>query len=261
MTDPSNPRAASIQARRDDTARHIHEARLGQDAEDALVANLDETVLLGCVGLDADRLDACDATLVSVVIDMSSSMSPHSRAVIEAYNTMQKALADAKAAGAILTTTWTFSDSLSLLSGFEAVGKKPPLTGTTYRPSGGTALYDAVLAAMTGLVSYGQALWDGGIPTRRVLFVLSDGEDNSSRATAATVERAARALAQDEAYTLAFAGFGAQDLGVIARAMGFPNVVSAAASPSEIRAVFRQVSQSVIRVSQGAAPGPTFGFF
>lgn len=256
MSEPQHPRAS-----RDETSRHIHEARLGRDAEDALVANLDETVLLGCVGLDADRLDAADATLVSVVIDMSSSMGPHAKAVIDAYNTMQKALADAKASGAILTTTWTFTDTLALLSGFEAVGKKPPLSAHSYRPAGGTALYDAVLAAMTGLVSYGQALWDGGIPTRKVLFVLSDGEDNSSRATVSTVERAARGLAQDEAYTLAFAGFGGQDLGAIARAMGFPNVVSAAASPSEIRAVFRQVSQSVIRVSQGAAPGPTFGFF
>jgi hypothetical protein len=174
---------------------------------------------------------------------------------------MQKALSDAKAAGAILATTWTFSSSLSLLSGFEPIAKKPPLTSATFQPDGGTALYDAVLAAMTGLVSYGQALWDGGIPTRRVLFVLSDGEDNSSRATAATVERAASALARDEAYTLAFAGFGGQNLAAIAKAMGFPHVVSASASPSEIRAVFRQVSQSVIRVSQGARPGATFGFF
>ncbi|MFO0616466.1 MAG: hypothetical protein U0414_27990 [Polyangiaceae bacterium] len=246
---------------RADAARHIHDARLGKDAEDALVANLDETVLLGCVGLDADRVDACDATLVSVVIDMSGSMGAHARAVIEAYNTMQKALADAKAAGAILTTTWTFSDALTLLSGFEPIAKKPPLTSATFRPTGGTALYDAVLAAMTGLVSYGQALWDGGIPTRRVLFVLSDGEDNASRASVDAVQRAASALARDEAYTLAFAGFGGQDLAGVARAMGFPHVLAASASPAEIRAVFRQVSQSVLRVSQGARPGATFGFF
>jgi hypothetical protein len=246
---------------RADAARFIQGAGLGAAAEDALVANLDETVLLGCVGLGADDLGAADATLVSVVIDRSSSMSPHQRAVIDAYNTMQKALAGAKAASAILTTTWAFSDSLSLVSGFEAVGTKPPLSTATYRPSGGTAMYDAILAAMTGLVSYGQALWDGGVPTRRVLFVLSDGEDNSSKASAAQVASAADALVRDEAYTLAFAGFGSQDLARIAKSIGFPNAISAAATPSEIRAVFRQVSQSVIRVSQGAAPMGTAGFF
>ena len=256
MTEPTGNKAS-----RADAERLIHEARLGRDAEDALVANLDETVLLGCVGLEPDHVDGADATLVSVVIDMSGSMGAHARAVIDAYNTMQKALTEAKASSAILTTTWTFSDALALHSGFEAVGRKPPLTSATYQPSGGTALYDAVLAAMTGLVSYSQALWDGGIPTRRVLFVLSDGEDNASRAPVSSVARAASALAADEAYTLAFAGFGGGDLGAVAKAMGFSNVVSASPSPSEIRAVFRQVSQSVIRVSQGAQPGPTFGFF
>lgn len=248
-------------ASRADAERLIHEARLGRDAEDALVANLDETVLLGCVGLEPDHVDGADATLVSVVLDMSGSMGTHARAVIDAYNTMQKALSDAKASSAILGTTWTFSDVLSLHSGFEAVGKKPPLSSATYRPSGGTALYDAVLASMTGLVSYSQALWDGGIPTRRVLFVLSDGEDNASKAPVSAVARAASALAADEAYTLAFAGFGGGDLAAVAKAMGFPNVVSAAASPSEIRAVFRQVSQSVVRVSQGLKTTATFGFF
>ncbi len=218
---------------------------------DVLVANLDETVLLGCVGEPADALDATDATLVSVVLDMSSSMQPHQQAVIEAYAAMLDALAGAKAAGGILVSTWAFADQARLLSSYEQVARKPRLDGVTYRPDGCTALHDAVLGAMTGLVAYGEALWQSGLPTRRVLVVLTDGGDNASRASAFDVRQAAQALAGQEAYSLAYAGFGSADLAASARDLGFPSVIAAGASDAEIRRVFRQVSAGVLRASRG----------
>jgi hypothetical protein len=238
----------------------IGRAPLPADAREVLVTNLDDTVLLGCVGLAADGLDTADATLVSIVLDMSGSMESHRQTVIDAYNAMMTALAGAKAAGSILVSTWAFSDTATLLSSYEAAPRKPKLDKALYAPNGMTALYDAVLAAMTGLVTYGQRLWDEGVPTRRVLFVLSDGGDNSSKAKAHEVRTAARALARDEAYTLAYAGFGSTDLQQQADAIGFPNVVVTGASESELRRVFRQVSQSVLRVSQGTQPSAG-GFF
>ncbi len=236
----------------------LRSSQLGS-AADVLVQNLDETALLGCVGLDADALGTADATLVSIVLDMSGSMSGHRTAVIDAYNTMLRALSGAKAATSILVSTWAFADGPTLLSSYEAVSAKPKLTSTVYRPGGGTALYDAVLGAMTGLVAYGQKLWDEGIPTRRVLFVLSDGEDNASRSSASAVRTAASSLAGQEVYTLAYAGFGGTDLKQQADALGFPHVITASLADAELRRVFRQVSQSVIRVSQGAAAAG--GFF
>ncbi len=245
---------------RDETEQRLR-AALARDGADALVANLDETVLLGCVGLSADDIDAPDATLVSVVVDMSGSMAPYAAAVLGAYESMLHALVGAKAASAILLSTWAFSDGPQLLSGYEAVGKKSPLTAALYRPSGCTALHDAVLAAMTGLVTYGEELWRSGVPTRRVLFVLSDGDDNASKAKAQDVAAAARALARQEAYSLAYAGFGSTDLLAQARAIGFDQAVALGASESELRRVFRQVSASVIRVSQAAHGASAGGFF
>ncbi len=238
----------------------IGRAPLPIDAREVLVENLDETVLLGCVGLAADGLDTADATLVSIVLDMSGSMESHRQTVIDAYNAMMTALSGAKAAGSILISTWAFSDTATLLSSYEPAPRKPKLDKAVYAPTGMTALHDTVLAAMTGLVTYGQRLWDEGVPTRRILFVLSDGGDNASKAKAHEVRTAARALAGDEAYTLAYAGFGSIDLQLQADALGFPNVVVTGASESELRRVFRQVSQSVLRVSQGTQPSAG-GFF
>ena len=60
-------------------------------------------------------------------------------------------------------------------------------------------------------------------------------------------------------------GHGNTDFRTIARDMGVPDgcvAVRANATPSAIRQVFRMVSQSAIRASQGRiAPGPNAGFF
>lgn len=245
---------------RDHAESSIGGAGLDPDAQRALIENLDETVLLGCVGLGAEQLDVADATLVSVVVDMSGSMSSFEKPVCDAFNAMLDALAGAKAATAILVSLWAFSDSAKLLSSYEPVERKPRLVPAVYTPGGSTALHDATLAAMTGLMTYGQRLFDEGVPTKRVLFVLSDGDDNASKATAAEVRAAASALCRQEAYTLAYAGFGTTDARRQADALGFPHVVSSSSSAAELRRIFRQLSQSVLRVSQGTAPAAG-GFF
>lgn len=244
----------------DPREKSLRSSGLTSSAVDVMVQNLDETVLLGCIGLDADSLDSPDATLVSVVLDMSGSMQPFKRAVIEAYDAMLAALSGAKAATSILVSTWAFSDRPTLLSSYEPVERKPRLSSAVFQPDGGTALYDATLHALTGLVGYGQELWDQGIPTRRVLFVLSDGDDNASRASAADVKTLAESLRQKESATLAYAGFGTTDPHTQAARLGFSDVVTASASESELRRIFRQVSQSVLRVSQGTQPAAG-GFF
>ena len=241
------------------TRQSLLASGLSRAAVDVMVENLDETVLLGCVGLDADSLDTTDATLVSCVLDMSGSMDPYAPAVIDAYNTMLAALSGAKGAGTILLSTWAFEDRPVLFSSYEPVAQKPKLTRSVYSPGGGTALYDAALHAMTGLVAYGQELWDQGVPTRRVLFLLSDGDDNASKAKARDVNALADSLLTAEQTSLAYAGFGTTDPAAQAQAIGFRDVVAAGASESELRRIFRQVSQSVLRVSQGVQPSA--GFF
>lgn len=233
---------------------------LAPEAGDVLVANLDETVLAGCLGTSAEDLDATEATLVCVVLDMSGSMEPWRDAVIEAYNGMLEALRGAKGAGAIVLSTWTFADSPSLICAYRPVAAQAPLCRREYEPGGTTALFDTLLGCMTGLVAYGQQLADNGVPSKRVLFVLTDGDDNASRSRAQDVRTAARALVAEEAFTLAYAGFGSGDLARQASAVGFPTVVTTRATASELRRIFKQVSASVIRVSQTAA-GPAPGFF
>lgn len=218
-----------------------------------LVDNLDATTLAGTFGTAVDDIPTTEVTLVVPVLDMSGSMTPVTKAVIDGYNTMLQAMRDSKQAESILVSTWVFNNQPQLLYGYTPVSQVPHLTNHDYRPDWMTALYDATLDAFTGLVGYGQQLRDSGIYTKCVVVVFSDGADNRSQHSPFDVKTVSADLLQQEIYVLAFVGFETGepvDYHQIAGEMGFPSVLTAQSTPSEIRKVFTLVSKSVIRQSQ-----------
>jgi hypothetical protein len=219
------------------------------------VLNLDVDGSLGSLGVGLDELDSEDVTLVGFVIDMSSSMGGVTDAVIHAYNTELQALRTARTASSILVSTTTFADQPGLLHGYLKLDRVPLLDHATYLPNGCTALHDAVLGVLDRLESYRGMLRDNGVRSRGVVIVLSDGDDNHSQKGADDVRREAERLVREEAITLAYVGFGSADLRAIAARIGFPHVLTANQTASEIRRVLGQLSASILRTSsrkQGA---------
>jgi len=212
-------------------------------------------------GASLDEIDSEDVTLVSFVLDMSSSMDPLAREVIAAFNGEVAALAGAKTASAILAAATTFADQPAVLFGYQPLTRVPKLGAKEYTPNGSTALYDAVLGVLDRLVAYCRTLLDNGVRSRAVVIVLSDGDDNVSRHSCAEVKLAAGRLAQDEGVVLAYAGFGgdAASHKRTADAMGFPHVITSGHSGKDLRRVLGVVSQSVLRTAGGARSGG--GFF
>jgi uncharacterized protein YegL len=233
---------------------------LEDQASVILVENLDSVALAGCSGADLAEINTDDVTLVAAVIDASASMSGERQAVIDGFNTMLETFNGSKQADSILVSAWSFNNSAQLHFSYAPVPLVKKLTWADYNPDGGTALYDTLLYVMAGMVAYGQTLRNNGLRTRGIIVVFSDGEDNSSRATAQQVSTVSRGLLAQEIYTLAYAGFGVPDPARLAAEVGFPSVIPAGSGPSEIRRIFRQVSASVIRVSQ-ATVGAGNGFF
>jgi hypothetical protein len=237
---------------------------LSQDAAGILVDNLDATTMLGCQGVAIDEIATDDVTLVSMVIDMSGSMASVEQAVIEGFNTMMKAMRDSKQEESILVEAWVFNYEPRLLFGWTPVNKVPFLTSMEYEPKGGTALYDAQLNALTGIVGYGQELRNNGIRTKCIVVVLSDGADNQSKSSAGKVKAVADELIKQEIYILAFAGFEsgeAVDFREIAKITGFPSIITVDSTPSEVRRIFGQVSKSAIRISQTSINPDPNSFF
>jgi uncharacterized protein YegL len=235
---------------------------MSQQSVDLLVQNLDGQTGLGCIGAQVDDLNTDDVTLLVILIDASGSMTSVQQDVIDAFNQMCRALADSKASDSILVSAWTFDDKPKLLFGYTPVDSVKDLDATTYTLGGATALYDGVMDGFTGIVAYGQDLRNNGIRTRSVVVVITDGGDNASGHSAASVKTVADDLIRQEFYTLAFVGMGDPNYfkGVAAQ-MGFPEVLTVKQSASDIRRALNMISGSVIRTSQGQINPGTNTFF
>lgn len=252
----NNPNLNNIQ----DLFADAQDEGLQDQASAILVENLDSIALAGCNGADLTEINTDDVTLVAAVIDASGSMSGVRQAVVESFNTMLDSFNGSKQADSILVSAWSFNDAARLHFSYTPAPSVAKLTWGEYDPDGGTALYDTLLYVMAGMVAYGQTLRNGGIRTRGIIVVFSDGGDNTSRAQAYQVSTVSDGLMAQEIYTLAYAGFGVPDPTALAAQVGFPTVIPAGSGPSEIRRIFRQVSASVVRASQ-ATIGAGNAFF
>jgi von Willebrand factor type A domain len=235
---------------------------LSRQSVDLLVQNLNGQAGLGCVGAQVDSLNTDDVTLLSVIIDESGSMGSVRNDVIDAFNQMTRALHDSKAQDSILMSAWKFSNAPTLLFGYTPIDSVPDLTPALYMPDGGTALYDATMNGLTGLVGYGQDLRNNGIRTRSIAVVISDGDDNMSKHSSTAVRTVAQDLIRQETYTLAFIGLGdPASFTHIAGQMGFPSVLTVSNSAKDIRRALNMISGSVIRASQAQVMPQGNNFF
>lgn len=232
-----------------------------------LSGNLSPIVIAGAAGKDIEDIVASDVTLVTLLVDASSSI--HDRgledAVRDGENTLVDALSDTRERDSILMALWTFDDDVRVVHSYVGLGDVTRLDAMNYRGRGCTRLYDTWCDALAANVAYADRLRSSGTPCKSVVVVVTDGEDVGSKRRAADCAKASGELLATEQFTLAFVGVGASDFHAIARAMGVPDgsvAVQSQATPSAIRQVFRMVSQSAIRASQGkVTPGPTGGFF
>jgi uncharacterized protein YegL len=240
---------------------------LGAGASQLLSGDLGAVVIAGAAGMATEDIATSDVTLVTVLIDASSSIA--SRGLEQAVRDGQSLLVDAFAASkekdAILMALWTFNGELTVHHAYVPVDDGVRLDGHNYAGLGGTRLYDTWIDALTANVAYAQRLRDSGTPCKSIVVVLTDGEDCGSRRSARDCAKLSRDLLATEQFTLAFVGVGNDvDFHGVAKQMGVPDAnvaVQRDATPSSLRQLFRMVSQSAIRASRAkVAPGGV-GFF
>jgi hypothetical protein len=233
-----------------------------------ITGDLGEMVIAGAAGVDLENLQASDVTLVTLLIDASSSIGAAGLApsIVAGQHDLVDAFAGSREADSVLMALWLFNDDAEVVHAYVPIVDASRLDAKKYRPGGSTRLYDTWCDALTANVVYAQRLRDGGTPCRSIVVVITDGEDCGSRKTAADCARLSRDLLASEQFVLAFVGVGnAVDFRGVARRMGLPDdavAVQTLATPAALRQVFRMVSQSAIRASRAhIGPGATTGFF
>lgn len=239
---------------------------ISQATASFLSGHLGEVVIAGAAGRALEELETSEVMLVTILLDRSSSISGLQKAVKAGYNTLVDGLRTAREADSILTALWTFNHDSKVLHSYVPIDEAAKLSGKNYRVSGGTALYDTWCDALASNLAYAEQLRDGGTPCRSIVVVITDGEDTSSRRTAADCARLGKDLLRSEQFVLGFVGVGgAIDFRRIARSMGIPDdsvLVGQTATPDTVQHVFQLVTRSVTRVSQTLiGPGKNLGFF
>jgi len=118
-------------------------------------------------------------TELVVVIDKSGSMDSVTNDAIGGFNAFLKSQKEAP--GEAKMTVVLFDTTYSFYAANVDVKSVNPLDNNSYKPQGGTALYDAVGTAIDEIGKKLADMEEKDRPSKVVFAILTDGEENSSK--------------------------------------------------------------------------------
>jgi hypothetical protein len=240
---------------------------IGSQAASMLSGSLGSIVVAGAAGKDMEDIVASDVTLITVLLDASSSIASSGleQAVRDGYNTLVDTFLQSKERDSVMMALWTFTEKPEVVHSYLPILEATKLDASNYSAAGATALYDTWCDALAANIAYAQQLRNTGTPCRSIVVVITDGDDCGSKRSPADCARLSRDLLKSEQFILAFVGVGGSDFQGVAKSMGVPDgciEVQTSATAASLRKVFHMVSQSAIRASQAMIrPGAQAGFF
>jgi uncharacterized protein YegL len=129
-------------------------------------------------------------------------------------------------------------------------------------PDGGTALFDAVQSAIEATDDYGKILSDQEFGVNAIIFIVTDGDDNVSRATPNSVKKTVERVMKSEKMeniTVVLVGVGdnvagyLQDFQQKANITQFINIGDT--TPNKLAKLANFISRSISSTSQALANG------
>jgi uncharacterized protein YegL len=153
-----------------------------------------------------DPQDICsDETINAVlIVDVSPSVHAYVNDLNNAFRDFLAEMQRSHIAEKLMVSVIEFNDQTTVRSGFQPVGTIDTAQ-INFRPCGaGTALYDAVLTGVTNAVTYRQNLENSGVNCKTLVFIITDGEDNSSAHPASKVKGILGAIMASEKNAFSF---------------------------------------------------------
>src|SRR5260221_1401165 len=178
------------------------------DFSSLLSGHLGDVVIAGAAGMDTEDIVASEVTLVTVLIDKSSSIATRAleQAIRDGQNLLVDAFAASKEKDSVLMALWTFNDELTVHHAYVPVTDATKLDASTYAAVGRTRLYDTWCDPLTANVLYAERLRNSGTPCRSIVVVITDGEDCGSGRRVGECAQISRELLATEQFVLAFVG-------------------------------------------------------
>lgn len=151
------------------------------------------------VGMDVLAQGASEYTLSTILVDASGSVAPFAKNLEKSLKTILGSCKDAPRADNLLLRLLKFSNDVQEIHGFRLLADiNPSEYDNILDPNGGTALFDAVTNAAEATGVMGANLAKQDIFSNGVIYVITDGENNSGTATAKSVLKAMERIGSEE---------------------------------------------------------------
>jgi uncharacterized protein YegL len=190
-----------------------------------------------------------DETINAVfVVDVSPSITTYVKDLNFAFNDFTQTMQKSHVAEQLMVCLLEFNENVNVKNGFQPIKQIPTMQ---FVPSGsGTALYDATYQGLQIAVDYRQNLEASGVTAKTLLFVITDGQDNSSKVSFNQVKTQLQAILNQEQNAFSFTTilFGVGDAAEFEKAqkeMGLQHLARVGTSGAEIRKMINFISQSI----------------
>ena len=162
-----------------------------------------QTLPTGQYGFSATRIDqlgASEYTLVTIVTDVSPSVSSFVKEMETALREIITACKYSPRADNLMLRLVTFAGDMQEAHGFKLLEQcRLDDYKNTLKIGSATALYDAAENCISAMNVYGKQLTDADFDVNGIVFVITDGEDNASTLSVRQVREALERATQTEA--------------------------------------------------------------
>lgn len=139
-------------------------------------------------GVRPERLGSTEYTLVSIVLDKTGSVSSFANELLEVKKSVVEACRQSPRANFLLFRNTEFNSKVEEVHGFMELRQIDEAKYPVPNCSGTTALYDATFSAIAATNLYAKDLSDNEFGVNAIIFVITDGSDNASIETEATIK-------------------------------------------------------------------------
>jgi uncharacterized protein YegL len=211
------------------------------------------------------ELGATEYTLVTVVVDTTSSVYPFANELREMLITAVQACQRSPRSNNLMLRAVEFNSAVGVreIHGFKPLSEIDTSAYQAFQPAGATPLFDATFNALGAMFDYGKQLADNDFLANGIVFIVTDGDDNHSTMTPSMIRRQieeARREERLESVLSILVGINAAylqaELDQFKREAGLDQYIDAGqATPSKLAKLATFVSQSVSSQSQALGTG------
>jgi len=212
-----------------------------------------------------ETLGATEYTLVTIVVDVTSSVFNFSAELLECVKSVIAACQKSPRIDNLMVRLLLFNETRQEMHGFVPLNQIDPNGYKPLQCSGATALYDAVFDAVGATNAYAKTLFSQDFDVNAAIYIITDGMDNcSSVRPKAIADQVRKAMKQEylESLVTVLVGVDTRDAGVSAHLQLFQNdakltqfIDVADADPDNLAKLGSFVSQSISMQSQALGTG------